>query len=154
MNSATLVMTYKNEAGTATVKSTTIDGDMTINVERSAIPAGSTDLEFVVQIPYQKIKAFAIGVGKTGGSANAGKEAAEVTVKTNTTAGTAVVGVNDIFTPLTPVNGKGWMDGGSDANPFTVDVTKFYVSTSAGNNVAQTELFMRFLLDSTPGLPD
>lgn len=144
MNSATLVLTYKNEAGTAVITSSTAEADMTVNVERGSLAPGLTNLEIDCPIDVSAIKAFAIGCTKT---ANEGSKLAQkIYIQTNSTSSP-----DDGPWELTPTIGKGWIYTQSEANPFTTDVTKFYVTVdNAGDSPAKMDLNMRFLIDSTP----
>lgn len=152
-NTATVVTTYKNEAGTATVKSETLSGDTTINIERTQMDAGSSNIQFDVPITKANILAIGIGCSKSpavNGVANPGK--VKLTFKTNSSSSPT----DSII--ITPENGYGWTKNDL-ANPLkiTADVTKFYLNAeaqTAPDVAAKFDFFLRVLVDSTPNLAD
>lgn len=143
MNSASIVTTYKNEAGTVTIKTDTLAGDLSINLEREEISAGAVNTEFDLAIDVSAVLAFGIGCKKTIGES--ADKTVELVIKTNSTSSPG-----DTLT-ITPTNGIGWSSGDSADNPLSVDVTKIYVTN---NGTAKANLFVRALVDSSPVLPD
>lgn len=144
MNTHTLTTSYKTEGGSVAVKTETITGDLSINIERKNLTAGATGVQFVVgSIAPANIKGIAIGITKsTGQSASAN---AEATVKTNS-ASTP----DNTFTGLAPAKGVAWtvLDA-VNVNPITATLTSFFVDVTGSANI---DLAIRILVDSTPGL--
>lgn len=140
MNNAKVVTTYQNESGTTVVKTEDIETDMSINIE-AVIPAGATNMQFVVAIAYARLKAIGIGCKKVSGSSSESTNI--VTVKTNSTSSPA-----NTYN-ITPANGIGWSIGDTNfqANPVTTDVTTIYVSNSG---TADSNFSMRIAIDSSP----
>lgn len=145
MNTVTMILTYKNEAGTTTVYSKQMTGDLSTNIESDVMAGSATDAEFAVNIPFAKIQAIAIGCSKVPGTTttpNPGSVA--LTVKTNS--------ITDPGFTITPSNGYGWAVG--DLNPlkFTSDITKFFITSQQPTlpDVAASFFFtVRCLLDSS-----
>lgn len=152
-NTATLVTTYKNEAGTVVLKTETVTGDATMNVERSQMDAGSSNVEFDIAFAYANILAIGIGCSKSpavNGVPNPGKVKLKFKTNSSTSPTDTII--------ITPENGYGWSKNDL-ANPLkiTADVTKFFVNAEAQTAPevqAKFDFVFRLLLDSTPGLVD
>lgn len=142
MNTATIKLTYQNEAGSSTISEETINADGLINLEREGIEPGA-EVRFNIAVTYATIKGIAVSVKKTA------KESSEKTViaslRTNANSGGSPA---QTFTGLTPTAGLGWassMVGSS--NPINANITAIYVKNDGTSKI---DIAMRFLLDTTP----
>ena len=121
----TLAWTRQGEQLTQNV---TLTADTEVNGD-IAVPATTTDLEAIVAFDKTKVKSVFVHSDQ------------DVTVETNS--GSAP-GNTITLTANTPLV---WFPAMPLANPFTVDVTKFYI-TNAGASAAVVKY--RILVDGTP----
>lgn len=140
MNSATLTVSYKNEAGTSIITQETVEADWVINVEREGIPTGATEYEFVVPFAYAKLKGWAISCSRFKG------ESADKTVLANVKTNSSGSPANEW--DITSTSGRAWITG-NGTNPIATDVTKLIVTNTG---TAKLNFQFRAILDSTPGL--
>lgn len=145
MNQHKVILSYQSEGGTIIVRSDTIEGELSPNLEVE-IPGGTTDKEITLSIPIDaKLIAFAFGCSRVANQ-DSNLTFTGLKVKTQTTGATAVSGTNDIFN-ITPQNGVCWTKNDPTAVPLTVIVTKLYVSNAG---TAKGNLVGRVLIDPTP----
>lgn len=145
MNTVTMILTYKNEAGTTTVFSKNLTGDLSSNVESNSLPGNTVDAHFKVNIPTasrdlsgnpDKVLALAFGCSKvpsTSTSPNPGT----VTLIVSTTPGVPpTLPAPATSLVLTPANGYGWAFGDQTAIHalFSSDVNDLYVSSVTPSN--------------------
>ena len=145
INTHTVKTTYQSEGGSVTVKTESVNGDYSLNIEQD-IPAGETNVHFDnLAVSVANLKGVAFGVRKKSTTpTQPASSVATLTVKTNSSTSP------DDTISLTVSNGYAWTT--NDLNPLllTVDITDLYI-TSTGDAIA--EFFGRFLQDSTPILP-
>ena len=139
MNQHTIVTTYRSEGGSVTVKTETLEADLSQNGEYE-IPGSSTDMQINVNIPISTMKSFAFGCSKKTGQASTAIFTG-LTIKTNSSSAPS-----DTFT-ITPTNGIAWSTGDSNANPIGSAITALYI-TNDGDAIGN--FVVRALLDSTP----
>jgi hypothetical protein len=121
-------ITYSSDAGTITNTTDTYTGDGEQNFD-GTIATGTTNGEVDLALAVAAIKSFVMFSTQA------------VTVKTNSTSAPADT-IN-----LTAGHQLVWTTDHIDANPLTVNVTKFYITNTSGS--AATVKF-RFLVDATP----
>lgn len=139
MNQHTIATTYRSEGGSVTIKTETIEADLSINGEYE-VPAGATDMQINISIPITTLKGFAFGCSKKSNQTPT-LEFTGLTVKTNSSGAPA-----NTFT-VTPTNGVSWSIGDTVANPITTAITALYVSNTGS---AIGNFIVRALNDSTP----
>lgn len=137
MNKHTISTSYKSEGGTTVAKSADIEAELSINIELE-VPASTTDMHVVVNVPYATLKSVCMTCTKKTGDSGT---FTSMLVETNS--GSAA---DDSFT-ITPTNGLIWSTGDPTANPLTADVTALYL-TNSGSAVAN--FVLRALNDPTP----
>lgn len=142
MNEHQLVTTYKTEGGSLQIAAIDIPADLSHNIEREGLIAGSTSNRFTISLPVAKLKGFAMGIKKS--AQQAANKNAEATIKTNSTSSPT-----NTFTGVVPGKGIYWIIGSSFANPITGDVTDIYVDVTGDANV---DFILRAAVDSTPEL--
>ena len=148
INKANITTSFRDAAGATIIGNVDLQSDLVQNLTRT-LDSGATNVEFDVAITKAAIIGMALSVAKSSGEA--GSASCSATVKTNSTSDTAVSGTNDIFdlTPTGIPGGLAYYASGPYPNPFTVDVTKLYITNTG---TAKCDITLRLLLDSSPSL--
>lgn len=128
------IMKYETDEGLIASLTETIVGDGALSFENDATIAASAQREIDLAFPFAKVKALLIIASRA------------CTVYSNATGGAG----GDVL--VIPAGGAiAWTNLDLEVCPFTIDVTKFYVTNNhASLGILAGGLKVRVLLDVTP----
>src|ERR1035437_2230491 len=125
---------YSTDEGRIANVVETVDGDGNLSFDNAATIAGAAQIEIDLAFPYAKVKS-SLAVATRA-----------VTIFSNAVAG---VGGDTLVIPAG--GGLAWNENDLDACPFTINVTKLYVTNGhATLGILAGGLRIRILLDVTP----